>query len=128
MAVGLRALESAYSGEASGIIDVVRYVTAALVVSAGTLVFLGQGVGRLGAVPERAGVTRPGTAAADRLLWGAAVPADQATDPALREGCVQACPRSSRRRSSSSTAVGRVVSKSISFAHVGVTTIRTIAS
>ncbi|MFD6972481.1 MFS transporter [Streptomyces sp. NPDC059979] len=84
-AAGLRALESAYSGEASGIINVVRYVTAALVVSAGTLVFLGQGAGRLGAVLERAGATRPGTAAADRLLSGAAVPADQATDPALQE-------------------------------------------
>lgn len=36
--------------------------------------------------------------------------------------------RSSRSRISSSTALGRVVSKSISFAHVGVTTIRTMPS
>ena len=36
--------------------------------------------------------------------------------------------RSSRCRISSSTALGRVVSKSISFAHVGVTTIRTMPS
>ena len=36
--------------------------------------------------------------------------------------------RSSRRRTSSSTAVGKVSWKSISFAHVGLTTIRTIES
>src|SRR5215211_4754081 len=43
-------------------------------------------------------------------------------------GGAQARWRSSRCRASSATALGRVVSKSISFAHVGVTTIRTMPS
>ncbi|MEV7510903.1 MFS transporter [Streptomyces sp. NPDC090085] len=84
-AAGLRALDSAFSGEAAGIINVVRYVTAALVVSAGTLVFLGEGAARLGAVLRGAGVAEPGTHTADRLLSGAARPGGQAAGPAVRE-------------------------------------------
>ncbi|MEU6211534.1 hypothetical protein ABZ891_16695 [Streptomyces sp. NPDC047023] len=84
-AAGLRALDSAFSGEAAGIINVVRYVTAALVVSAGTLVFLGEGAARLGAVLRGAGVAEPGTHTADRLLSGAAQPGGQAAGPAVRE-------------------------------------------
>lgn len=84
-AAGLRALDSAYSGEASGIINVVRYVTAALVVSAGTLVFLGRGAGRLGAVLLDSGVARPDTATADRLLSGAALPTGGAAGSATAE-------------------------------------------
>ncbi|MGW6877154.1 MFS transporter [Streptomyces xanthophaeus] len=84
-AAGLRALESAYAGEASGIINVVRYVTAALAVSAGSLVFLARGTARLGEVLREAGLAEPGTVAADRLLSGAVLPAEQAAGPLVRE-------------------------------------------
>lgn len=70
---------------ASGIINVVRYVTAALAVSAGSLVFLARGIARVGEVLREAGLAGPGTVAADRLLSGAVLPAEQAAGPLVRE-------------------------------------------
>ncbi|MFF4322640.1 MFS transporter [Streptomyces sp. NPDC001568] len=84
-AAGLRALDGGRAGEAAGIINVVRYVTAALAVSAGTLVFLTRGTARLTGVLRDAGVPGPGAAGADRLLSGAALPSGQPVGPAVRE-------------------------------------------
>ncbi|RSS81843.1 MFS transporter [Streptomyces sp. WAC06614] len=84
-AAGLRALDSAHSGEASGIINVVRYVTAALVVSAGTLLFLGRGSAHLERVLRRTGAPAPTGATADRLLSGATLPTGRAADTATQE-------------------------------------------
>ncbi|EST34187.1 hypothetical protein N566_18755, partial [Streptomycetaceae bacterium MP113-05] len=46
-AAGLRALPPEHAGEGAGLINVVRYLAAALVVSVGTLVFLAAGAERL---------------------------------------------------------------------------------
>ncbi|MEU9105565.1 hypothetical protein AB0D54_14520 [Streptomyces xanthophaeus] len=89
-AAGLRALGSAYAGEASGLIDVVRYVTAALAVSAGSLVFLARGTAELGEVLGETGPAGPGTVAADRLRSGAVLPAEQAAGPLVRDAFHQA--------------------------------------
>jgi EmrB/QacA subfamily drug resistance transporter len=69
-AAGLRALPSANAGEGAGIINVFRYLTAALVVSAGTLLFLTAGGERLNDRLDRAGVPRQDDVRIDRLLTG----------------------------------------------------------
>ncbi|GHI85176.1 hypothetical protein ACWGF3_01850 [Streptomyces xanthophaeus] len=60
-------------------------MTAALAVSAGSLVFLARGTARLGEVLREAGLAGPGTVAADRLLSGAVLPAGQAAGPLVRQ-------------------------------------------
>lgn len=69
-AAGLRALPSAHAGEGAGIVNVVRYLTAALVVSAGTLLFLSAGEEELNDRLDAAGVPRQDDARVDRLLTG----------------------------------------------------------
>ncbi|THA26893.1 MFS transporter [Streptomyces sp. RKND-216] len=67
---GLRALPPQHAGEGAGIINVVRYLAAALVVSIGTLVFLSTGAARLNARLAEAGVPPRDDARVDRLLTG----------------------------------------------------------
>jgi DHA2 family methylenomycin A resistance protein-like MFS transporter len=81
-AAGLRALPPANAGEGAGIINVVRYLTAALVVSAGTLVFLTEGGRRLNDHLDRAGVARQDDARIDGLLTGVGERLD-AVEPGL---------------------------------------------
>ena len=50
---GCKALPTENAGEASGIINVVRYVSAALVISLGTILFVQVGLGRPQPGPER---------------------------------------------------------------------------
>lgn len=69
-AAGLRALPSENAGEGAGLINVVRYLAAALVVSIGTLVFLATGAARLNERLAAAGVPRREDAEADRVLSG----------------------------------------------------------
>ncbi|MDX2391592.1 hypothetical protein NJL88_16360 [Streptomyces sp. DK15] len=66
-------------------LNAVRYVTAAMAVSAGTLVFLARGTDRPTGVLTEAGVAGPGAVGADRLLSGAALPSGQPVGPAVRE-------------------------------------------
>ncbi|MFR9675107.1 MFS transporter [Streptomyces sp. TR06-5] len=69
-AAGLRVLRPGNAGEGAGLINVVRYLAAALVVSLGSLVFLASGTGRLNAHLDAADVPRQDDAHVDRLLTG----------------------------------------------------------
>ncbi|MEV6318364.1 MFS transporter [Streptomyces sp. NPDC051776] len=93
-AAGLGALAGTHAGEASGIINVARYVTAALVVSVGTLGFLAAGSERLNSSLDEAGTPRPGNTAVDQLLSGASRPAEHLLDEphgqALRQATADA--------------------------------------
>ena len=91
-AAGLRTLPAGNAGEGAGIINVVRYLTAALVVSAGTLVFLTEGGRRLDDHLDRAGVARQDDARIDRLLTGVGErleAVERGLDPAARHAVRQ---------------------------------------
>jgi EmrB/QacA subfamily drug resistance transporter len=70
-AAGLKALPSENAGEASGIINVVRYVSAALVISLGTILFVQVGSDELNRALDEAGVRKLEEERLDRVLTGA---------------------------------------------------------
>jgi len=70
-AAGLRALPSEHAGEASGIINVVRYVSAALVISLGTILFTEVGSDELNDSLKRAGASAVEEDRLDNVLTGA---------------------------------------------------------
>ena len=70
-AAGLKALPPERAGEASGIINVVRYVSAALVISLGTILFVQVGSDDLNRALDEAGVRKLEEERLDRVLTGA---------------------------------------------------------
>ena len=70
-AAGLKALPPERAGEASGIINVVRYVGAALVISMGTILFVQVGSEDLNRALDKAGVRKLEEDRLDRVLTGA---------------------------------------------------------
>ena len=70
-AVGLGAVGAERAGEVSGIINVVRYLAAALVVSVGTVLFTSAGSGHLNSALAAAGVPPAEFAQLDAVLTGA---------------------------------------------------------
>ena len=70
-AAGLKALPPENAGEASGIINVVRYVSAALVISLGTILFVQVGSDELNSALDEAGVRKLEEERLDRVLTGA---------------------------------------------------------
>jgi DHA2 family methylenomycin A resistance protein-like MFS transporter len=70
-AAGLRAVSDEQAGEAAGIINVVRYVGAALAVSIGTAVFVGVGSDQLNDQLQAAGVPTLEREKLDKVLTGA---------------------------------------------------------
>jgi fucose permease len=70
-AVGLRAVRGEEAGEASGIINVVRYLGAALVVAVGTVFYVSVGSDDLNRSLERAGVATQERETLDHTLTGA---------------------------------------------------------
>ena len=70
-AAGLRAVSAEHAGEASGIINVVRYVGAALIVSLGTIAFTQVASDDLNSKLDTAGVGRLEDRALDHVLTGA---------------------------------------------------------
>jgi MFS transporter, DHA2 family, methylenomycin A resistance protein len=70
-AAGLRALPAENAGEASGIINVVRYVSAALVISLGTILFTEVGSDELNRSLSAAGVKELERDRLDHVLTGA---------------------------------------------------------
>jgi MFS transporter, DHA2 family, methylenomycin A resistance protein len=70
-AAGLKSLPPEHAGEASGIINVVRYVSAALVISLGTIVFVQVGSNDLNQALDEAGVRQLEDERLDRVLTGA---------------------------------------------------------
>jgi hypothetical protein len=82
-AAGLRALPPEHAGEASGIINVVRYVSAALVISLGTIVFVEVGSDELNKSLAKAGAGALEDDRLDAVLTGA--PAEvSATEGSLK--------------------------------------------
>ena len=70
-AAGLKALPPENAGEASGIINVVRYVSAALVISLGTILFVQIGSDELNSALDEAGTRKLEDERLDRVLTGA---------------------------------------------------------
>ena len=70
-AAGLKALPAENAGEASGIINVVRYVSAALVISLGTILFVRVGSDDLNNALDRANVGMLEDERLDKVLTGA---------------------------------------------------------
>lgn len=70
-AAGLKALPAERAGEASGIINVVRYVSAALCISVGTILFVQVGSDDLNKALDDAKVNRLADERLDRVLTGA---------------------------------------------------------
>ena len=70
-AAGLKALPPENAGEASGIINVVRYVSAALVISLGTILFVQVGSDELNGALDDAGVRHLEEERLDKVLTGA---------------------------------------------------------
>jgi predicted MFS family arabinose efflux permease len=70
-AAGLRAVEPEVAGEASGIINVLRYLGAALVVAVGTVFYVSVGSDDLNRSLERAGVAAQERETLDHTLTGA---------------------------------------------------------
>jgi hypothetical protein len=70
-AAGLRAVPGEEAGEASGIINVVRYLGAALVVAVGTVFYVSVGSDDLNRSLERAGVATQERDTLDHTLTGA---------------------------------------------------------
>lgn len=70
-AAGLKALPPENAGEASGIINVVRYVSAALVISLGTIVFTEVGSDELNESLRKAGTGQVEEGKLDNVLTGA---------------------------------------------------------
>lgn len=70
-AAGLKALPAQHAGEASGIINVVRYVSAALVIALGTLLFTDVGSDELNRSLDRAGTGELERERLDTVLTGA---------------------------------------------------------
>jgi MFS transporter, DHA2 family, methylenomycin A resistance protein len=70
-AAGLRALPPERAGEASGIINVVRYVSAALVISLGTILFVQVGSNDLNETLDQANVRQLEDERLDKVLTGA---------------------------------------------------------
>jgi MFS family permease len=69
-AAGLKSVPPEQSGEASGILNIFRYVAAVLVVALGSLVFTGIGLAELNHRLDAAGVNRPEEEHLDRVLTG----------------------------------------------------------
>lgn len=70
-AAGLRAVDDEHAGQASGIINVLRYLAAALVVTLGTVLFTSVGSDELNRTLDRAGVPRVEQERLDETLTGA---------------------------------------------------------
>ena len=86
-AAGLRALPPERAGEASGIINVVRYVSAALVISLGTIIFTEVGSDELNRSLEKAGAGALERERLDAVLTGApsqVTSAEQSLKPEVR--------------------------------------------
>jgi MFS transporter, DHA2 family, methylenomycin A resistance protein len=69
-AAGLQAVPPEESGEASGIINIFRYVGASLVVAVGTLFYAGVGIAEMNRQLDAAGVTRIEEEQLDQALTG----------------------------------------------------------
>jgi MFS transporter, DHA2 family, methylenomycin A resistance protein len=69
-AAGLQSVPPAQAGEASGVLNISRYVGAALVVAAGSLAFSGIGIAELNHRLDAAGVSRPEEEHLDQVLTG----------------------------------------------------------
>jgi hypothetical protein len=70
-AAGLRAVDDENAGEASGIINVVRYLGATLVVTLGTVLFSGAGSSDLNRTLDGAEIAHPEQGRLDATLTGA---------------------------------------------------------
>jgi hypothetical protein len=69
-AAGLQHVPPAEAGEASGILNIFRYVGAALVVAVGSLVFSSAGIAELNRELDAAHVNRPEEEQLDQVLTG----------------------------------------------------------
>jgi MFS family permease len=84
-AAGLKALPPEHAGEASGIINVVRYVSAALVISLGTILFVQVGSDELNKSLAKAGTGALEDDRLDAVLTGAPTQVS-ATEESLKAG------------------------------------------
>jgi hypothetical protein len=69
-AAGLQHVPPEEAGEASGILNIFRYVGASLVVAVGSLVFSSAGIAELNRQLDAAGVNRPEEEQLDQVLTG----------------------------------------------------------
>jgi hypothetical protein len=69
-AAGLQSVPPEQAGEASGIINIFRYVGAAIVIAVGSLVFSSVGIAELNHRLDAAGVARPEEEQLDQVLTG----------------------------------------------------------